>query len=104
MITACRYVLPMQFFEILAVVRYHAQALCHSISKLFWVRLAQLACISGSHHPESLRRDYIGNDNGHILVQVDAREQFSAQRCLTLGWMSSSGTLFLLMWSIISSE
>ena len=104
MITAYCHVLAMQFLEIFAVVRYHAVTLCHSIGKLFWVRLAQLTCISGSRHPESPRREQICNNNSHILVQVDACEQFAAQRCLTLGWMSSSGTRFLLMWSMISSE
>ena len=58
----------MQFLEIFAVVRYYAEFLCHSIGKLFWVRLAQLTCISGSHHSESPRREQICNNNGHILV------------------------------------
>ena len=94
----------MQLLEISAVVRYHTETLCHRIGKLFWVRLAQLTCISGSHRPESPSGDQICNNNVHILVEVDGYEQFVAQRCLTLGWMSSSGTLFLTMYSIISSE
>ena len=103
MIVACRYVLAVQFLVILTVVRYHAGASFYGVGKLLCVWLAQLPRGSGRFSSESPRGDQFANYNVNIFVQVDCYEQFAVQRCLTRGWMSSSGTLFLTMWSLISS-
>lgn len=87
----------MQFLKILAVVRYHAKALLQGIGKLFRIRLAQLTGVSGRFCPESPGGDQFADNDVYVFVQVYLCEQFAVQRCFTLGWMSSSGTLFLMM-------
>ena len=103
MVTACGYVLMMQLLEILTVVRYHAQALLHGIGKLVRVRLTQATNVSRRDRSESPRGNQFSDNNAYVLIQVYCCEQFTVHRCLTLGWMSSSGTLFLMMYSFISS-
>ena len=94
----------MQFLKILAVMRYNAKASLHGIGKLLWVRLVQLARVSGRFRSEPPRSNQFSDNNAYVFVQVYCCEQFAVQRCLTLGWMSSSGTLFLMMCSFISSR
>ena len=104
MITACGYVLAMQFLEIPAVVAndYHAAVGCKS--QLLRVRPTQLARISRSYRPITPMRKQLANENIYVLVKIYRDEQFAVQRCLTLGWMSSGGILFFLMYSFISSR
>ncbi len=94
----------MQILEMPPVVRYHAQPLCYTIGELFRVRIAQPTSVSRRNRSESQSGEQICYNNPHILIQVNCYEQFAAQMFLTLGWMSSGGTLFLSMCSIISSE
>ena len=94
----------MQFLKVLAVVRYYAEASLHGIGKLIWIRLVQLTRVSGRFRSESPRSNQFSDNNVYVFVQVYCCEQFAVQRCLTLGWMSSGGTLFLSICSFISSR
>ena len=94
----------MQFLKILAVMSYQTKALLHGIRKLLWVRFIQLPRVSGRFCSEPPRSNQFSDNNVYVFVQVYRCEQFAVQRCLTLGWMSSSGTLFLMMCSFISSR
>ena len=93
----------MQFLKILTVMRYHAKASLHGIGKLLRVRPVQLTRISGRFRSEPPPSNQFSDNDVYVFVQVYCCEQFAVQRCLTLGWISSSGTLFRMMYSFISS-
>ena len=94
----------MQLSKMIAVMDYHAQSLLCGVGKLRWISLTQAARVSRCHHSESPCSHQFPYDGVHVFVKVECYEQFAVQRCLTLGWMSSSGTLFFMMYSMISSE
>ena len=97
MFEACGYVLSLQFLEIPAVVRYYAQSSFSRVGKLFGVRSTQLTLVSRCCRSESPCSSQCCNYVVYVLIQVDCYEQGTVQRCLTLGWTSSGGTLFFSM-------
>ena len=74
MITACVYVLAMQFLEISTVVAddYHAAVGCKS--QLLRVRPTQLACISRSYRPILPMRKQLAHENIYVLVKINRDE------------------------------
>ena len=74
MITACGYVLTMQFLEIPAVVAddYHAAVGCES--QLLRIRPTQLARIPRSCRPILPMRKQLANENIYVLVKIYRNE------------------------------